>query len=226
MKLDLTISERDKRLLMVLFSVLIIAAAYYFGYNNIVARTDAFDSEIVTLNSKKRDLTSKVANQDKYVSDTSLFQQKFHETMSKYSTGTTQPTSFYFLNGLESVTGTWIKSVSFSNPTSIYPFGKEASSNPASTGENAYSTDMIGYKTTLTVAYEAEYGQWKNLVYYINKFNTKNTIDNITMSYSEAAGIVSGTMTVSMYTVVGSDRKFTEPSFDVPIGTDNIFSIN
>ena len=54
----------------------------------------------------------------------------------------------------------------------------------------------------------------------------KTTIDALTSSYNDATGIVTGTVSISLYAVEGSDRKFTEPTFDVKTGTDNIFSEN
>lgn len=223
MKLEMKISERDKKLLILLFSVMVIAAAYYFGYNKIVEQTSQYETEIISLRSKKNDLTSKIANQQKYIADTAAYQQEFDMVLKNYAGGTTQPSSIAFLNNVETLTGTWIKSVSFANPTAIYNFGNNAASNPSGNGGTAYVTDMVGYKTTLTMAYEAEYDEWKNLIKYINEYSSKNTIDNITMTYNDADGTVSGVITVSLYSVSGTDRTFTEPEFDVLTGTDNIF---
>ena len=223
MKLDMKISEKDKKLLVVLFSVIIIAASYYFGYNKIVDRTSAYESEIATLRSKKTDLTGKLINKKKYVEDTEALKKHFDDTLSKYANGSTQLSSIAFLNNLESLTGTWIKSVAFTNPTSIYTFGNKTSSNPLNAGAKAYSTDLVGYKTTLTLSYQSEYDEFKNLVELINKYNTKNTIDNITISYDAANGYVTGTLTVSMYSVTGKDRTYKEPEFDIETGKGNIF---
>ena len=51
-------------------------------------------------------------------------------------------------------------------------------------------------------------------------------VASLTSSYNDATGIVTGTVSISLYAVEGSDRKFTEPTFDVKTGTDNIFSEN
>lgn len=225
MKLDMTISERDKKLLVILFSFLVIAGAYYFGYSKLVAQTETYNSEIITLRNKKTELSSKVANKEKYIADTTTFNQHFDETLLNYSNGSTQLLSIDFLNKLENLTGTWIKSTSFSSPVSIYTFGSKASSNPSANTAKAYSTDMAGYKTTLTVSYQSEYDQFKNLVKLINEYDKKNTIDNITMSYDNANGYVTGTMTVSMYSITGKDRTYTDPTFDVETGKDNIFEV-
>lgn len=118
----------------------------------------------------------------------------------------------------------WVKSLALSPTTSIYRFGQIASSNV--NGGSAYSSNMSGYKSTINIAYESDYSQWKHFIDYINTYSNKTTIDALTSSYNDATGIVTGTVSISLYAVEGSDRKFTEPTFDVKTGTDNIFSEN
>lgn len=225
MKLDTKISDRDKKLLIILFSFMIVAASFFFGYNKIVEKTTAYETEISALKNKKNDLTSKLVNKKKYVEDTKTYKKYFDDTLAQYANGSTQLSSIEFLNNLENLTGTWIKSVAFTNPTSIYTFGNKISSNPLNSGVKAYSTDLVGYKTTLTLSYQSEYDEFKNLVELINKYNTKNTIDNITVSYDEANGYVTGTMSISMYAVTGKDRAYKNPEFDIETGKDNIFEV-
>ena len=128
-----------------------------------------------------------------------------------------------FLRDIEKTTGSWIKSTTFSTTTPIYTFGAIGSSNPDTAGMRAYTSDMIGYKTTLTLSYEALYKDWQDLLTYVNNYYSKNTIDNISMTYNVGNDVVSGTMTLSTYCVTGSNRTFTPPSVDVPNGTENIF---
>jgi hypothetical protein len=220
----LKVSDRDKKLLMVLFSVLILAAAYFYGFQNIVAQTDTYQSETRVLKKKQSELIEKSQNKDKYISDTANYNGLFKTITSQYSNATTQVSSIDFINKVESVTGAWIKSISFSDPSAIYTFGNVVSSNPSLSGSKAYATDMTGYDTTLTLSYEADYLQWKNLIAFINNYYSKNTIDNISMTYNNATGKVSGTMTVSLYAITGNDRSYTDPEFNVNTGTDNIFT--
>ena len=98
------------------------------------------------------------------------------------------------------------------------------SSNPSANGTSVYKSDNKGYKTTLTISYEAEYSQWKQMINYINNYFSKNAIESMSMSYNVEDGTVTGTISVATYAVVGGDRKHVSPSFALPVGTDNIFN--
>lgn len=225
LKSMIKLSDRDRKLLVLLLAVAIIGLAYIFGYQKLSDKVSKYQTEITSLQKKQRDLKEKNNNKAKYESDTKEYKNQTDVLLKRYANGNTQPATIDFLNQIESTTGAWIKSVSFSEPTAIYTFGQKATSNPSSSGA-AYNTDMVGYKVSLNLAYEGEYDQWKNLVNYINTYDSKNAIENISMTYSEVTNTVSGTLTVSTYSIVSKDRKFTDPYFDVEIGTNNIFSAN
>ena len=144
--------------------------------------------------------------------------------MSPFSMGTSQPATLQFLNTIESSTGVWIKSITFSDPVAVYTFGQKASSNPSNTSGSAYQTNNVGYKETINVSYEGTYAEWKNLIGFINNYEKKNTIEALTTTYNEATDVVTGTMTLALYSITGNGREFSEPKFDLKTGTDNIFA--
>ena len=204
----LKISERDKKLLLIVAAALIVVLAYFFGYQNLSSQAD--------------DLSSRKSKLE--VTDTTKLQTENRSALSRFDSGSTQPNTINFFIKTEGVTGVWVKSLALSPTTSIYRFGQVASSNV--NGGSAYSSNMSGYKSTINIAYESDYSQWKHFIDYINTYSNKTTIDALTSSYNDATGIVTGTVSISLYAVEGSDRKFTEPTFDVKTGTDNIFSEN
>ena len=220
----LKISERDKKLLLIVATALIVVLAYFFGYQNLSSQADDLSSRKSKLEVTQRDLKEKNNNKDKYLADTTKLQTENRSALSRFDSGSTQPNTINFFIKTEGVTGVWVKSLALSPTTSIYRFGQVASSNV--NGGSAYSSNMSGYKSTINIAYESDYSQWKHFIDYINTYSNKTTIDALTSSYNDATGIVTGTVSISLYAVEGSDRKFTEPTFDVKTGTDNIFSEN
>ena len=112
--------------------------------------------------------------------------------------------------------------MSLSPKTSIYKFGQIASSN--TNGTSSYTSSYVGYKTTINISYEGNYDQWKHFIKYINTYASKCTIDSLAASYGDGTGMVSGTAVISLYSIEGGDRKFSEPKFDSKTGTENIFS--
>ena len=91
-------------------------------------------------------------------------------------------------------------------------------------GKSNYTSNLTGYKSTINIAYESDYSQWKNFIKYVNTYADKSTIDALSASYNEATGVVTGTASISLYSIEGGKRDYKEPSFDVKTGTGNIFS--
>lgn len=218
----LKVSERDKKLLIVVMAVLIMALAYFFGYSNLSAQVDELSTKKTSLETTKRDLKEKNNNKQKYINDTDKLSKACTVLIDKYDSTTSQPNAIEFFNKTEDVTGVWVKSLSLSPATVLYKFGQIASSNV--NGTSSYSSNLVGYKSSINISYEGDYSQWKNFVKYINTYASKSTIDSLTATYNDSTGVVSGTASISLYAIQGGDRKATEPKFDVKTGTDNIFS--
>lgn len=218
----LKISERDKKLLIVVMAVLIMALAYFFGYSNLSSQVDTLSTKKANLEVTKKDLKEKNNNKQKYITDTDKLSKAYAVLMDKYDSGSSQPNTIEFFNKTEDVTGTWVKSLALSPKTSIYKFGQIASSN--TNGKSTYSSNYVGYKTSINITYEGNYEQWKHFIKYINTYASKCTIDSLAASYGESTGTVSGTAVISLYSIEGGDRKFSEPKFNSKTGTKNIFS--
>lgn len=223
LKIDFTIKDRDKKLLMLLLVAVIFSCSYFFGYQKLMAASEQYTKEAANLEIKRRDLVEKNNSKVDFEDKTKTFNSTYSVICSNYSSGVSQDASLDFLNKVQLITGSWIKSTTISDTSLIYTFGKISSTNPSTSGAKVYSTDMKGFKTSVTLSYEATYAEWKNLVSFINNYYSKNTIENISMTYNEASGIVSGAMTMSTYAITGSTRKFTPPTLSIPYGTDNIF---
>ena len=218
----LKVSERDKKLLIVVMAVLIMALAYFFGYSNLSAQVDELSTKKTSLETTKRDLKEKNDNKQKYINDTDKLSKACTVLIDKYDSTTSQPNAIEFFNKTEDVTGVWVNSLSLSPATVLYKFGQIASSNV--NGTSSYSSNLVGYKSSINISYEGDYSQWKDFVKYINTYASKSTIDSLTATYNDSTGVVSGTASISLYAIQGGDRKATEPKFNVKTGTDNIFS--
>ena len=70
LKNSLTISEKDKKLLVYVFAFLIIFIAYFVGYQNLSTSLDTSTKQVTELTKKKKDLQKKNDNKAKYESDT------------------------------------------------------------------------------------------------------------------------------------------------------------
>ena len=107
----LKISERDKKLLIVVMAVLIMALAYFFGYSNLSSQVDTLSTKKANLEVTKKDLKEKNNNKQKYITDTDKLSKAYAVLMDKYDSGSSQPNTIEFFNKTEDVTGTWVKSL-------------------------------------------------------------------------------------------------------------------
>ena len=61
LKNSLTISEKDKKLLVYVFAFLIIFIAYFVGYQNLSASLDTSTKQVTELTKKKKDLQTSMS---------------------------------------------------------------------------------------------------------------------------------------------------------------------
>ena len=111
----LKISERDKKLLIVVMAVLIMALAYFFGYSNLSSQVDTLSTKKANLEVTKKDLKEKNNNKQKYITDTDKLSKAYAILMDKYDSGSSQPNTIEFFNKTEDVTGAWVKSLALSH---------------------------------------------------------------------------------------------------------------
>lgn len=222
--MKLAISERDKFLLCLIGSLLLAFLAYYFGFRNFNEKTEALESEISTLQVRYADLKDKADNAEKYKRDTENYNILFEGGLAAYDSGFSQKATLMFTTELEAQLGVWVKTVSMPDAALVYTFGNVTSSNPSANGAKVYSTDMQGYKKTVTYSYECDYDTFKELLAYILEYDTVYTIDTVSCTYNEDDELMSGNITISQYAVTGSDREYYESEIDsIDLGTENLF---
>lgn len=88
--MKLAISERDKLLLCLVGSVLLVFLAWYFGFRNLNDKTAALESEISTLQVKYDDLSAKKSNAKKYAQDTEGYDLLCDAWLSRFDSGFSQ----------------------------------------------------------------------------------------------------------------------------------------
>lgn len=218
------ITDRDKKILYIFCSLLLVFCAYYFGYNRLNDTNLKLDSEISKLDTEYSALKVMSANEKDYAQKTETYTTEYDSLLASYDSGYSQEYSIMFLKEIEDHTGVWVKQTSFTETKEIYGFGEVKSSNPSISGQQVYSTDHMGYQTTLSLTYESSYANLIQLIDYINTYRYKCTIDFVTMSYNADSDTVTGDLVLSQYAIVGTDRPFTGAYIsDLLNGTDNIF---
>ena len=217
-------SDRDKRLLLILLMVAILGGAFW-GAKKISDENATYEAQVTELKNKHSDLVNKNANKNKYVTDTEVNTAAFNKVFADFNTSISQEQTLMFLSTVEKNTGVWLKQQSLDRVTEIYKFGSARSSNPSKAGSIVYQTDNVGITTTTNVSYECSYAQLKTLLTYLRENGKKVTINSMSYSYSASTDMVNGSMSLSLYAIKGSDRPELDVDIkDVFIGTENIFN--
>ncbi len=217
------ISEKDLKLILAVLIIGVISLAWW-GQSQIKNNNLDVENEVKALQTKFDDLKIKDANRKKYTEDTANKLTLYKGLMQQYGNGLDQEHIIMLLKAAELKTGVWISSASLQGVSSVYTFGNITSTNPSRPGERVYLSDEIGVSSGLNINYEGTYDQFKDFIDYMNTHASKNLINTINMSYSEAEGMVRGSLQFNTYGIVGSQREYDELKIkDVYVGTENIF---
>ena len=221
--MKIKLSDESVKLVLIVLIIAVLGLAYY-GNTKISEMNTQTEAQITTLRSKYNDLTAKNNEREHYMQETDKSKALYTGIMNKYANGLDQEHMIMNLKIGEDLTGLWVKNVTLAGVSSVYTFGNVTSSNPARVGEKVYISDNIGVSSVLNINYEGTYEQLKNFISYINDAEDKSKINNVTMAYSASTNVVTGTMQLTQYGIVGSKRAYDELVLkNVSIGTDNVF---
>ena len=218
-------TDRDKKLLCIVAAAVIVFCSIYFGYRLLSEKNTQMSQEIKTLNTTLSNLKVMNNNKELYLKQTPVLEEEYNNSLDSFDSGYSQEHTIMFLDEIQQRTGVWISQAGLSQTEKIYSFGQIKSTNPYTDGGNAYVSDLIGYKTTITTSFQGTYKDYKNMINFINNYKYRCTINSISTTYNSETGIVSGSMTLNQYAIAGTDREFNNVNIGVGIfGTGNIYN--
>ena len=238
------ISARDKKLLVYLIAVSIIAGSYFFVAKPLLDKQAKLNEEISELQQKVTHYTEIYNNMDNYESQIAEAQTKYNETCNKLFGGLNQDNTIMMVKDLENATDVWIARLSFTEEDVV--FGEEiadaaaegdvaadatgevatndAAEAAAADGSEAAPASIQGVRQDLNIDYAASYDNFKRFIEYIENHDERLFISSINATYSVDSGLVGGSMVLSQYAILGTDKEYKAPEINnVTLGTDTIF---
>lgn len=241
--MSMEVSARDKKLLVYLLAIAIIAAAYYLGARPFLDKVENLTTESEQLQSEVNNLLSIYNNQESYTTRIAEEQVRFNEALQKFPSKITQESTLMMVDDIERNTGTWISRLNFteeqlvsgngaSESGDIVAEAEEAMNQEYSTGDldesvnNAISaSNLSSVQQNLTMDYSCNYDNFKRFIQYISDYKDRLFISNINAAYSAETNEISGSLILTQYAVYGTGKEYVEPELsDVNLGTDNIFT--
>jgi Tfp pilus assembly protein PilO len=205
------LSEKEKSMLLLLLALALLAIAYFFLYQGTMKKVSALKTENETLAARVADLEAKEANKEATQADTEEKNRLAAKMIELLPAAQTIQNGIAILDNIEKTKDFTILSESFAMNTEYWQ----------STG---LDEPMTGYQSQITLAYQTTYKDLKEVLTYLNDYQDRITVNNVTTAYSAETGELTGNMTLSLYSLAGTDREYTEPIIGrVTSGVDNIF---
>lgn len=245
------VTVKEKRLLFLLVVVFILAGSYQFGYVRFHSMTVELEGENLELTNKLLELQQKQSKKQTMKEETKEYLSMTKVMLLRYPKTLTQEKNLLFITELEQYANIKIESISF-NETNVFYTGtdiqagidiqtgantqtgadtqtgtdtQEGANLVSDTEEEAITLNgpVTGYQTTLNLNYQSTYEGLKKAIDFINTYNEKRHVTNITAAFDMSTGNLSGTMSIVLYEAEGG-TAYEAPELDnIGVGKDNIF---
>ena len=250
-------SDRDKKLLIDLGALVILAAAYFLVGKPYLDKIDSLSNEKNQLQSELSQKREAYENKETYEQGIAEAKEKINKIIEEFPEDNSDEKSIMFASHAEADIPIWFSQIKFAEETKKMINGEEVQSaseeeaeqleenvemaegeedsageseNDSEAGETGGSTgisDLMYRDTELGLSFQTQYDGFKKLLTYIRDYEDRIVIKQIDVSYGDMTGLVTGTMVLSQYAILGPDRILPEVETGVEdLGTDIIFMNN
>ncbi|MDE6313696.1 MAG: hypothetical protein K2M46_08780 [Lachnospiraceae bacterium] len=247
------ISKRDRNLILMICGLLFAFAMYYFVFLKLQDKTTAIEAQNVSLENVIAKLKELDKNREQYLADTETFKEKNAEIKTLFPVGMEEENDILFVDGLENGLNEYYVS-SLGMPAAVayelaYPAVEQISVDEmlnapvtpvvAAEGETTDAESAVngaalstgtGYASCqlwyvpITTTYEANYLSLKQLVKAVTDHEDRKSIEEVSITYNEENGILSGSMLSNYYYLTGTEEIYEYPDVNgVSVGTSNPF---
>jgi cell division protein FtsL len=142
------ISDRDKKLILIVIALAILFFVYRFVYYPNVQAADTVQNEILQLKVRQKELQLENDKADQVIKDNKALQSKINSIIEHYGTGASAQKSILFLEGLKLKSGMDISVIDLSSPqTSIISASTDSNPTAATTDSQVSGVTADGGTT-------------------------------------------------------------------------------
>lgn len=237
--MKMTLSERDKKLLLILVIVAIICLPYFFVIQPLMDKNTKIEAEIKELQSQKQYLEDLSINEGEYAKASDEIAVMAQELLMRFPSDLPQEASILFINNTEKKIPIRLHQVTFGDDVAAQiTSSADAAQIDAIEQETGDVTDdavieevtetvaisgnLSGKSTETKFSFEAGYKEYKDFLNYILNYNDRMVITDMTATYG--MDVVSGNFTLKQYAISGDGRppvNYLEPN--LMHGTTNVF---
>ena len=247
----MSISERDKKILIVFVGILIFALVYYFPIRSYTEDAEKLNTENVGLTAKLAELEAKVARESEIKAETTNYEADTLAMVAKFPSFLQVENEIMDIVGLEKELKVEVPLITVNTPVEM-----KASDTPeAETTEAAEAPQEVAteeapeedstteapvadetgvapavankyklYDMSTNINYKGGYDSLKKFLDKIAKSTDKKSINSVSLTFDNKTGNLDGNIVYDSYFLVGSDRPYEEIiTKTIRHGTKNIF---
>ena len=236
----MSISERDKKILIVFVGILIFALVYYFPIRSYTEDAEKLNTENVGLTAKLAELEAKVARESEIKAETTNYEADTLAMVAKFPSFLQVENEIMDIVGLEKELKVEVPLITVNTPVEMKASDtpevaeaaeapqevateeapEEASTTDASTTEApaADETEVAPaaankyklYDMSTNINYKGGYDSLKKFLDKIAKSSDKKSINSVSLTFDNKTGNLDGNIVYDSYFLVGSDRPYEE----------------
>ena len=236
----MSISERDKKILIVFVGILIFALVYYFPIRSYTEDAEKLNTENVGLTAKLAELEAKVARESEIKAETTNYEADTLALVAKFPSFLQVENEIMDIVGLEKELKVEVPLITVNTPVEMKASDtpevaeaaeapqevateeapEEASTTDASTTEApaADETEVAPaaankyklYDMSTNINYKGGYDSLKKFLDKIAKSSDKKSINSVSLTFDNKTGNLDGNIVYDSYFLAGSDRPYEE----------------
>ena len=249
----MSISERDKKILIVFVGILIFALVYYFPIRSYTEDAETLNTENVGLTAKLAELEAKVARESEIKAETTNYEADTLALVAKFPSFLQVENEIMDIVGLEKELKIEVPLITVNTPvemkSSDAPEAETTQAPPqevateeapeaapeASDATEAPVADETGvapavankyklFDMSTNINYKGGYDSLKKFLDKIAKSTDKKSINSVSLTFDNKTGNLDGNIVYDSYFLAGSDRPYEEIiTKTIRHGTKNIF---
>ena len=245
----MSISERDKKILIVFVGILIFALVYYFPIRSYTEDAEKLNTENVGLTAKLAELEAKVARESEIKAETTNYEADTLAMVAKFPSFLQVENEIMDIVGLEKELKVEVPLITVNTPVEMKasdtPEVAEAAEAPqeVATEEAPEASDATEvpvadetevapaaankyklYDMSTNINYKGGYDSLKKFLDKIAKSTDKKSINSVSLTFDNKTGNLDGNIVYDSYFLAGSDRPYEEIiTKTIRHGTKNIF---
>ena len=219
----MTISNRDKQLLVVFAGILLVVLTYFFLFTKLQEKTELFKASNIVLQEEVTKLNSLAVQKQEFLAKTEEYTQENSRIQDSFDNGYTLEDDIMYVAELENDQTNEI-GISFLNLSTPQEMAAVITTTQGEMQMAPVLNQTALFKITSDFGYEISYQGFKNMVHYLYTNGGRKNVEKLSLTFNTETGQLAGSMTLNRYFMTGTDSTYSPlPIPTMPMGVDNIF---